>query len=149
MATSAVCLDQNQNAILCSDPDCTYGDCGSTAVQQTSGSLCLDQNQNPIACTDPNCTFGDCTASAPGSVGALAATSSSSGGTSLPAGTTGILANLATAATNIATQATAPKTTLATPLGTFSTGSLSSIVPLLIAAILVFLIYRSTKKPGE
>ena len=58
----AVCLDQNQNTISCADPECTYGDCGSTGPQVTVGSLCLDQQQNQIACTDPNCTFGDCTA---------------------------------------------------------------------------------------
>jgi hypothetical protein len=63
MASVAICLDQNQNTVACSDPSCTYGDCGSTGPQQLSGSLCLDQNQNQIACSDPNCTYGDCTAS--------------------------------------------------------------------------------------
>jgi hypothetical protein len=57
---TAICLDQNQNTIDCSDPNCTYGDCGSTGPQLTTGSLCLDQNENQIACNDPNCTYGDC-----------------------------------------------------------------------------------------
>lgn len=56
----AVCLDQHENMIPCSDPNCTYGDCGSSTAQVTVGALCLDQNQNQIACADPNCTFGDC-----------------------------------------------------------------------------------------
>ena len=55
-----VCLDQNQNTIPCSDPNCTYGDCGSTGPQITVGALCLDQTQNQISCSDPNCTYGDC-----------------------------------------------------------------------------------------
>ena len=59
----AVCLDQNQNTVPCSDPECTYGDCGSTAPQITIGALCLDQHQNQINCTDPNCTYGDCLSS--------------------------------------------------------------------------------------
>lgn len=61
---SAICLDQNQNSIPCSSPDCTYGDCGSAGPQQTSGSLCLDQNQNQISCSDADCTYGDCTSGA-------------------------------------------------------------------------------------
>lgn len=56
----AVCLDQNENTISCLDPNCTYGDCGSTAAQVTVGALCLDEHENQIACTDPLCTFGDC-----------------------------------------------------------------------------------------
>lgn len=58
--SAAVCLDQNQNSVPCADPNCTYGDCGSSAAQVTIGALCLDQNQNQIVCTDPNCTYGDC-----------------------------------------------------------------------------------------
>lgn len=64
LGQAAVCLDQNQNSVPCSDPECTYGDCGSTAAQVTVGALCLDQSQNQVACTDPNCTFGDCSAPA-------------------------------------------------------------------------------------
>lgn len=59
----AICLDQNENSIACSDPNCAHGDCGSTAPQITIGSLCLDQQENQIACNDPNCTFGDCISS--------------------------------------------------------------------------------------
>ena len=56
-----ICLDQNENTISCTDPNCTYGDCGSSGSQITVGALCLDQGQNQVACTDPNCTYGDCT----------------------------------------------------------------------------------------
>lgn len=56
----AVCLDQSQNTVSCLDPECTYGDCGSSAAQVTVGSLCLDQHENQVACADPNCTYGDC-----------------------------------------------------------------------------------------
>jgi len=58
--SSAICLDQNQNTISCADPNCAYGDCGSTAPQVTAGPLCLDQDENAVACADPNCTYGDC-----------------------------------------------------------------------------------------
>jgi hypothetical protein len=56
----AICLDQNQNTIDCSDPNCTYGDCGSSMHQITTGPLCLDEKENQISCLDPNCKFGDC-----------------------------------------------------------------------------------------
>lgn len=59
-AAPAICLDQSENSISCSDPNCAHGDCGSTAAQITVGALCLDQGENQIDCTDPNCTFGDC-----------------------------------------------------------------------------------------
>lgn len=59
-AASAICLDQSQNTVPCSDPSCTYGDCGASGPQVTSGPLCLDQSENAVACADPNCTYGDC-----------------------------------------------------------------------------------------
>lgn len=64
-AAPAICLDQSQNSVMCSDPNCTYGDCLAPAgVQQvTVGALCLDQSQNQIDCSNPNCTFGDCISS--------------------------------------------------------------------------------------
>lgn len=62
-AAPAICLNQTQDTVPCSDPSCTYGDCGSGAAQVTVGSLCLDQGENQIACNDPNCTYGDCVAS--------------------------------------------------------------------------------------
>lgn len=79
LGQSAICLDQNQNTISCIDPNCTYGDCGSTESQVTSGALCLDQDENAVACADPNCTYGDCigaaakTAAKPGNVLPIAA----------------------------------------------------------------------------
>ena len=59
-----ICLDQTQNTISCSDPNCTYGDCGTSGAQITIGALCLDQGENQIGCSDPNCTYGDCTSPA-------------------------------------------------------------------------------------
>lgn len=61
---AAVCLDQNENTVSCADPECTYGDCGSTGAQVVVGALCLDQHENQVACTDPNCTYGDCAGAA-------------------------------------------------------------------------------------
>jgi len=61
LGQSSICLDQNQNTISCSDPNCTYGDCGASGPQVTSGALCLDQSENAVACADPECTYGDCT----------------------------------------------------------------------------------------
>lgn len=58
---SNICLDQNQNSVDCSSPECTYGDCGASGAQVTTGPLCLDQNQNQIGCASPDCSFGDCT----------------------------------------------------------------------------------------
>lgn len=78
-----ICLDQSQNTIPCNDPSCTYGDCGASGAQLTSGPLCLDQNQNQIACSDPNCTYGDCV-SAPMPPGAGAAAPAAG----VPTGTT-------------------------------------------------------------
>lgn len=57
---AAVCLDQNENSVPCNSPECTYGDCGSSAAQVTVGALCLDQGQNQISCSSPECTYGDC-----------------------------------------------------------------------------------------
>lgn len=86
MGSSAICLDGNQNTIPCSDPNCSYGDCGSTSTQVVSGSLCLDQNQNAVACADPECTYGDCTSPSSGAPAAnpvAGAATTTSGGTSL------------------------------------------------------------------
>ena len=60
IGSKGICLDQNQNSISCTDPNCTYGDCGATGPQITSGSLCLDPKENQISCSDPTCTYGDC-----------------------------------------------------------------------------------------
>lgn len=60
LGQSSICLDQNQNTVSCADPNCTFGDCGATGPQVTSGALCLDQDENAVACADPNCTYGDC-----------------------------------------------------------------------------------------
>jgi len=60
LGDSPLCLDQNQNAVDCQDPNCTYGDCGAVSNSVPSGSVCLDQNENSIACSAPDCTFGDC-----------------------------------------------------------------------------------------
>jgi hypothetical protein len=62
-AAPAICLNQAQNSVACSDPNCTFGDCGSNSPQITVGSLCLDSSENQIDCSDPNCTFGDCVSS--------------------------------------------------------------------------------------
>jgi len=56
----AICLDQSQHTVACTDPSCTFGDCGSTDTQQVGGSLCLDQSENQVPCSNPNCTYGDC-----------------------------------------------------------------------------------------
>jgi hypothetical protein len=56
----AICLDQSQNTVSCSDPNCTFGDCGSTAPQQTTGALCLDDAENQVPCDNPECAYGDC-----------------------------------------------------------------------------------------
>lgn len=128
MATAAICLDQNQNSILCSDPDCTYGDCGSAAPQLGAGALCLDQNQNAVPCADPNCTFGDCTATASQSNPVAVAAATSSGPTAL--------SNLIASATSITSAALTtqnqPKTTIVSPLGTFSSSGLTNMLPLLL-----------------
>lgn len=58
----SVCLDQNENTIACVDPNCTYGDCGSTGPQVSVGALCLDEHENQVDCASPLCTFGDCAA---------------------------------------------------------------------------------------
>jgi len=58
----AICLDQSQNTVACTDPSCTFGDCGSTDTQQVGGSLCLDHSENQISCSSPECTYGDCIA---------------------------------------------------------------------------------------
>jgi len=60
LGQSSICLDQNQNTIPCSDPNCSFGDCGATGPQVTSGPLCLDQDENAVECADPECTYGDC-----------------------------------------------------------------------------------------
>jgi hypothetical protein len=56
----AICLDQSQNTIACMDPNCTYGDCGSSDTQLVGGALCLDQSENQVPCSNPECTYGDC-----------------------------------------------------------------------------------------
>lgn len=52
-----------EQPISCLDPNCTYGDCGST-MPQLQGPQCLGPTVNgvesQIACTDPMCTYGDC-----------------------------------------------------------------------------------------
>jgi hypothetical protein len=93
MASSAICLDSNQNSVSCSDPSCTYGDCGSSATQVSSGALCLDQNENAVACTDPNCTYGDCSSGTPAPVTPTSAAPASNSSTS----TSSILAGIGAA----------------------------------------------------
>lgn len=72
--TSLICLDQAQNTIPCSDPDCAYGDCGGTGHQVMTGPLCLDQQENAVACADANCTYGDCISGAKKSGGGATVT---------------------------------------------------------------------------
>jgi cobalamin biosynthesis Mg chelatase CobN len=47
MSAMAVCLDQAQNAIDCSDPNCTYGDCNSSSVAVTGGVAASTVAPNP------------------------------------------------------------------------------------------------------
>jgi hypothetical protein len=148
MAASAICLDQNQNSVSCSDPNCTYGDCGSTATQVTSGALCLDSNQNAVACSDPECTYGDCVSSAAGAVG-LAGHANENGGTSLTtpsaggatsAGSTSVLSSIASLGSTITTAVTGPpKTTLTLGASGLQVSSLGSIFsnPLMLALLAV------------
>src|SRR5271166_4985753 len=142
MATSAVCLDQSQNAILCSDPDCTFGDCGSSAPQLTSGGLCLDQNQNSIACADPNCTFGDCTSTASQSNPVAISAATSSGATALSQ----IISSATSVATSSLAAQTAPKTNIVTPLGSFSSSGISSGLIFIILAIVAFVLFAGKKR---
>lgn len=117
IGANPICLDQNQNAIDCSDPNCTYGDCGATSSYVPSGG-CLDQNQNQILCADPNCTYGDC----------LPATPAPAAPVNRP-GTIGVPAAISNAAAQIAQTVTPrPSPTVAVPLslnsaGMFLTGS--------------------------
>jgi hypothetical protein len=168
MAASAICLDQNQNNVSCSDPNCTYGDCGSTGPQVTTGALCLDEDQNAVACADPNCAYGDCVAtptptvaSATG-VAASAATGSagmsnnvlqapSAGGNvaGMSPSTVSALGSVATAIGNIVSPP--PKTSLslgASGLSISSAGSLFSnpLMLGLLAVIAVLLFWGFRKK---
>lgn len=61
----AICLDETENTVACTDPSCKYGDCGSTDWQQVGGPLCLDHAENQIPCSNPGCTYGDCLPSTP------------------------------------------------------------------------------------
>lgn len=79
LGAATICLDQNENSIPCTDPNCTYGDCGASGPQQASGPLCLDSAQNQVACSDPGCTYGDCVA--PGASPAVAAVGAPTGST--------------------------------------------------------------------
>lgn len=161
MASSAICLDQNQNTISCSDPECTYGDCGSSSVQVTQGALCLDQNQNPVACADPECTYGDCAPNTGlGNIGAAMAGHADSGGTSLSTpsagGATGgvsssvlqTVSNLINASTRVITAP--PKTSLtlgASGLNVSSSGSLfSNPLMLLLLAVIGVLLFGLLRK---
>lgn len=85
LGDGAICLDQNQNSIPCSSPDCTFGDCGSSTPQIMSGSLCLDQSQNQVPCNSPECTYGDCVPSTPAPSSSSGAPSASPAG--VPTGT--------------------------------------------------------------
>lgn len=161
MGSSAICLDQNQNSISCTDPDCTYGDCGATGVSQvTTGSLCLDQDQNAVACSDPDCTYGDCIATGVGAVGHAAA-SNENGGTALTtpsvggatgAANTAALANAAASLANtISTAVTGPpKTTLTLGASGLSVSSLGSIfsnpLMLILLAVIAALMFGLFKK---
>lgn len=160
MGSSAICLDQNQNTISCLDPDCTYGDCGSTSTQVTGGSLCLDQNQNAVACSDPECTYGDCVPSGAGAVG-LAAHANENGGSALTtpssggatsATSTAALANAAASLANtISTAVTGPpKTTLTLGASGLSVSSLGSIfsnpLMLILLAVIAALMFGLFKK---
>lgn len=161
MASSAICLDQNQNTISCTDPSCTYGDCGATGVAQvTSGSLCLDSDQNAVACSDPECTYGDCTSTVAGSIG-HAAVSTENGGSSLTnpntsgANSAGSTAALAGAAASLASTITTavtgpPKTTLtlgASGLTASSMGGLFSNPMMLgLLAVIAFLLFSMFRK---
>lgn len=95
----AICLDQTQNTIACTDPNCTYGDCGSTDWQQVSGPLCLDQSENQVPCSNPECTYGDCV-----------------GPAKPPSHSGTVFGPLLTAATSIP-QTPRPSPTVAVPLG--------------------------------
>jgi hypothetical protein len=167
MAATAICLDNNENSVACSDPACAYGDCGSTGPQVTSGSLCLDENENAVACADPNCAHGDCV-NANAAIGVAAGASvASSTGSASPATSTlttptaggstsgtnisalaGTAAQLANAVNNIVSPP--PKTSLslgASGLNLSSAGSLFSN-PLMLAllAVIAFLLFWGFKK---
>lgn len=98
----AICLDQSQNTIACTDPECTYGDCGSTDTQLVGGSLCLDRSQNQIPCSNPECTYGDCLPS-----------------TAAPKPAQNIVAAATTAASNLVPR---PSPTVGVPLSPSSLG---------------------------
>jgi hypothetical protein len=168
MSTSAICLDQNQNSVSCSDPSCTYGDCGSTSTQVTSGSLCLDQDQNAVACSDPNCTYGDCTPSAVGAIGLASASGSDNGITTLSAphtggavagtGSTSTLSQVLSAVSSGANAATSivtapPKTSLtlgSSGLSISSAGSLfSNPLMLLLLAVITVLLFGLFRKKSS
>jgi hypothetical protein len=157
MASLAICLDQNQNTINCMDPDCTYGDCGSTPqLQQSTGSLCLDANQNQVPCGDPSCTYGDCLSSPTGSVGhasvstengASALSVPSAGGATNGISTSALLtsfANLGTAITNKVNNQPVY------PYGTYGTSGFSTLfanpIFLIILVVLAFFAFGGMKK---
>jgi len=102
----AICLDQNQNTIPCSSPDCTYGDCGAAGPQLSTGPLCLDQSQNQVPCSNPECTYGDCTAPAKSNT---VTTAINAAGYFLPAVTGGVTGR-------------GPSPTVQVPLSTSSAG---------------------------
>jgi hypothetical protein len=133
-------------------PPC-YDDTG--AVQDCNGTLwCQDSvgNQGPCA--------ANIQASAAAATGTLSAqgvasgnnpvatsAANNSGGLSLAAIFAQSAAPVAQTAIQAATQP--PKTTIVSPLGTFSTSGLTSAIPLIVAALLVFLIFMQTKKSSE
>lgn len=162
MASSAICLDQNENTISCTDPSCTYGDCGATGVAQvTSGSLCLDSDQNAVACSDPECTYGDCTSTIAGSIGHASVSTENYGGSSLTSpntsgansagSTAALVSGAASLASTITTAVTGPpKTTLtlgASGLTASSMGGLfSNPLMLGLLAVIAFLLFGMFRK---
>lgn len=47
MSAMGVCLDQMQNSVDCSDPNCTYGDCNPDSVAVTGGVAANTVAPNP------------------------------------------------------------------------------------------------------
>lgn len=119
---------------------------------------CLDQDTNVVDCSDPTCYTGPCAPVAPASSGtiysavsglptnnpgALAASDAvNNGGTSL-SWLNGLFS--AGSSAYAASQTPQPKTNIITPLGSFSSTSLTALVPVVLLVALAVIVFWKKK----
>lgn len=125
----------------CFDVNDTPQDCG--AASDAGGSSCFNDQAQEVSCSEVG-GYANPNASVPGNPIA-AGIATSSGVTALTSAT--IASQAITAAGQAYNNTVAqPQTKITTPIGTLSSASISSALPLLVAAVLVAFIYTQTKK---